>query len=296
MDGRTIFLAGTGRSGTTWAANIVNYDQRYRLIFEPFHPHKVDAVRNFRYRQYLRPDDDRKEFVKPARRILRGNLSNRWTDKHSGKIRGKHSRILIKDIRANHLLRWIMARFPEVLIILLLRHPCAVAYSKLCLGWDTHLGEFLDQPDLMDDFLGPFRREIGNAGNDFEKHVFMWCVENYVPLRQFASGEIHLAFYENFCTRPKREIGRLFSFLDEPYGPEAHKRVAEPSALVRKGSAINTGENLVENWKKHITKVQVVRAMEILTLFGLQEIYSEDPLPLISGEWNPLQTGKADSL
>ena len=32
-----IFILGDGRSGTNWLVNLVNFDRRYRLVYEPFH-------------------------------------------------------------------------------------------------------------------------------------------------------------------------------------------------------------------------------------------------------------------
>jgi hypothetical protein len=68
----SVFLAGTGRSGTTWLSDVVNHRGGYRYVFEPFHPGKVEAFAHFRPRQYLRPDDRREEFLGPARRVLTG--------------------------------------------------------------------------------------------------------------------------------------------------------------------------------------------------------------------------------
>jgi hypothetical protein len=41
-----------------------------------------------------------------------------------------------------------------------------------------------------------------------------WCIENYVPLKQFKRGEIHLAFCESFCEKPESELA-IFAHL--PY-------------------------------------------------------------------------------
>lgn len=279
---RSVFLAGTGRSGTTWITNIINYANAYRLMFEPFHSQRVDIVSHFGYRRYLRPDNHDKAFIEPAKVILSGRIKNAWIDKLNRKLIAKKR--LIKDIRANHLLKWIKTHFPEVPIILLLRHPCAVAHSKLKLNWQAHLEGFLAQDELMEDFLAPFRAEIENAQDIFEKHIFMWCVENYVPLKQFKVGEIHVAFYENFCAKPEQEIKGLFSFLGETYDRRVFNAVREPSALSRKDSSILSGKSLTEGFKNHITDEQVRRTVEILSVFGLQKIYSEDSRPLVSGE------------
>ena len=50
----SIFLAGVGRGGTTWISDIINYNNEYRFIFEPFQPYKVNEVKEFIYHQYLR--------------------------------------------------------------------------------------------------------------------------------------------------------------------------------------------------------------------------------------------------
>lgn len=277
----TVFLAGTGRSGTTWVANIINYANAYRLMFEPFHSEKVGQVRHFRYRQYIRPENQEAKFVGPVKAILSGRVRNSWVDILNKKIYVKKR--LVKDIRSNHFLKWIKTCFPEIPIILLLRHPCAVAYSKLKLGWETHLDEFLAQDDLMEDYLHPFRSEIEKARTLYEKHIFMWCIENYVPLKQFSDGEIHLAFYENFCMKPELEVEKLFTFLKENYTEDVFSTMELPSAFTRKESAIRQGESLIESWKKHLSHEQIQRAVEILGLFGLHNLYSYEAPPLING-------------
>ncbi|MBE9189524.1 sulfotransferase domain-containing protein [Gloeocapsopsis crepidinum LEGE 06123] len=280
---QAIFLAGTGRSGTTWVSSIINYNNDYRDIFEPFHPYKVELVEHFRYRQYLRPDNQHQEFLQPTKAILSGKIKNRWTDQFNKKVFCQKR--MIKDIRANFLLKWLHRNFPEVPIILLFRHPCAVVNSKLHLGWGNHLDELLAQPELVEDFLQPFKQEIIAAKTDFEKQIFLWCLENYVPLKQFAPQEIHLAFYENFCKEPKAEIERLFTFLGKKFDDTVFAILNKPSATSRQESAIITTGNVVDSWKKYITDEQLERAIEILSLFGLDTLYSQDPLPNISGAY-----------
>jgi len=286
----SIFLAGTGRSGTTWISNIINYKNEYRFIFEPFHPYKVYSFRKFRYRQYFRPENNDSEFIEPVESMLSGRLRNVWSD--SLNKRFISNKRLIKDIRANLILKWIYVNFPGIPIILLLRHPCAVAYSKCKLNWDTHLEEFLAQDDLITDFLSPFKDEIKKTESTFEKHLFLWCIENYVPLKQFNEGEIHLAFYENFCANPEYEIDRLFQFLGKTYDDAVFKNLKIPSVETRHESSIITGENMVDSWRKHIPNEQVQRAAHILGLFGLDKVYSQESLPNIDNAYSMMRNFK----
>ena len=286
----SIFLAGSGRSGTTWVSDLINYKNEYRYVFEPFHPEKVEICRHFSHKQYLRPEDRREEFLDPAQTILSGALRSRWADRFHSRFVSQ--RRLIKDIRANLMLGWIRANFPEMIMIFLLRHPCAVANSKIKLGWKPDINDLLSQKELVEDFLEPFEDEMRSAKTDFERHVFSWCVENYVPLAQLKRGEVYLAFYENLSENPKDEVGRLFAFMGKDFDESIFERMKKPSLLSREGSAVLSGERLADSWRKHVTTAQLERTIEILGLFGLDAVYSEKPMPDTGGAFTLMGTSR----
>jgi Sulfotransferase family len=272
----SVFLAGSGRSGTTWVSGLINHRNEYRFVFEPFRPDKVGICENFGRKQYLRSGDRREEYLGPARTILTGGLRSFWTDRFNEKLVAR--RRLIKDIRANLLLGWIRANFPGMHMVLLLRHPCAVVASQLALGWRDVLSEMMEQEELVEDFLVPMEAEIRAARGGFERRLFTWCIENYVPLKQFEPGEIHLCFYEDFLTRPEHELRRLFSFLGEDFDERVYPLLNRPSPLSREGEAAS-----VDAWQRSVTGRQLERAVEILGLFGLDRVYGEAPMPDPSG-------------
>lgn len=274
---RSTFLAGSGRSGTTWLSEIINYRNEYRYVFEPFYPDRVDLCKNFRRKQYLRPGDKREEYLRPARTILSGGLRNGWTDRFNRRHVAR--RRLIKDIRANLLLGWMRANFPEMPLILLLRHPCAVTDSRLKLGWKDILDETMEQEDMVEDFLRPFEAEIRAARTPFERSVFLWCIENYVPLRQLEAKSVHVTFYESLCVRPEDEVRRLFSFLGKDFDAEVYRSMKRPSSLSRRESAVVLGERPVDSWMRSAEDSERERAVEIMALFGLDRIYGSDPMP-----------------
>lgn len=279
---QTVFLAGTGRSGTTWLEEIINSRNDFRVMFEPFHQKKVNLVSDWNYRQYLQCNDRGDKFLKPITSILSGNIRNKWIDQFNQRFYSQKR--LIKDIRAQLILKWIKHNFPEIPIILLLRHPCAVANSKLKLGWNSHLDDFLAQDNLMDDFLNPFKKELEDAHDLFDKHIFMWCVENYIPLKQFSEGEILVVFYENLCRDPQNEIEKIMLFIGENFSLEILRNIRKPSMLSRKDSAVVSSASLVDTWRKNISDEQIEKASEILSIFGLQVIYDKSSFPLLSGQ------------
>jgi hypothetical protein len=284
-----VFLAGSGRSGTTWVADVINHRREYRLVFEPFHPGKVSVCGGFASKQYLRPSDRREEYLEPARMILTGELRSPWTDRfHRGLVARRR---LIKEIRANLLLGWMRANFPGMPVILLLRHPCAVAASRLALNWGDNLSETMAQEELVEDFLAPFEREIRGTDTAFERHLFLWCIDNYVPLTQFEPGEIHVAFYERFVADPRGETERLFAFLGEEGGARLDRALRRPSPLSRKSTA--PGEPGLDAWQSSLTGTQIRRAVEILGLFGLDRVYGEETMPDPDGAYALMRETRA---
>jgi hypothetical protein len=281
----TVYLAGTARSGTSWISEVLNHDNTYRMIHEPLRRDRLKVTQVFRPRHYLRPEDDSPRHVAAMRAIVSGDIRSIWTDKYNHKLLPR--RRLIREVRGMILLPWIHAHFREMPTILLLRHPCAVAASQLKWGqeWPVDLNRFLAEPDLMANVLEPFRHElerVAGSGSEFERHVFGWCIENYVPLRDLEPGDVHVAFYESFCITPDAELGGLFAFLGREVDDEALTKLGRPSNSTRKDSAIVRGESLVEGWRTEVSSDDVARAVDLLALFGLDRIYGADPMPRVT--------------
>ncbi|HLJ84295.1 MAG TPA: sulfotransferase domain-containing protein [Candidatus Eremiobacteraceae bacterium] len=279
----TVFLAGSGRGGTTWIAEIINHDNKYRFIFEPFAALHVPMCRAFSNRQYLRTGDTRPEFVEPAKAIVSGKIRNGWTDFYNRRLISK--RRLIKDIRAGLFLRWLSDLSPGMPIVLVLRHPCAVAASRVRYSWGFDMSEFLGQSQLVADYLSPLRDRLAAISDPFEAHVARWCIENMVPVRQFCKGEIHVAFYESFRSDPRREVSRLFEFLQRPLDDAVFAHIARPSSMAwESAGGIKQGGSRSDGWRSLITNAQAGRALDILKWFDLDRIYGLDPAPLVSPE------------
>lgn len=285
----TVFLGGSGRSGTTWLSEVINFDNSYRYLFEPFHPRYVPQWSGFPERPYLRPTEEHKEALETARQILSGRIRNRWIDGFNTKLVG-HRRLL-KDVRANLFLKWLSAHFPEVPIVFALRHPCAVVLSqhrgqRLRESWPPDLQSLLDQPALVEDHLGPFVPYIREACSMdlFDQLVFRWCIENYVPLRQFEAGGLHCVFYERVCLEPEAEIRRLFESIGRRWDVAALRTASRASPMTAQESRIHSApaasSGLIDGWVERIEPVRVERTVEILALFGLDRFYGTEPEPL----------------
>jgi len=277
----TLWLGGAGRSGTTWFANVVNYDRHYRDILEPFDSTYVAAARPFFSGLYLRPGDDTPRYLEAAKAIVSGKVGNRRLD--YGNLRWFRRDRMVKEIHGNLWMKWLRDHFPEMPMIWLIRHPCAVVNSRWDLEWSTLVPQYLAQPTLMEDHLEPLRSHLEKAQSQFEKHVFGWCIQHYVPLRQLAQGDVHVVFYEQLAVDAPTELSRLSAFLDRPFRKGALSALGAPSRTNFRETEIagKKGEEVVAGWQRRFSSEQVREAVRILELFGLDGIYSDSPLPKV---------------
>jgi len=283
----TILLCGTGRSGTTWLSSIINYNNEFRDMFEPFYPSMVRQVRGLYYKQYIRPENDKYKQLYLANKILTGDIRSLWVDRFNRKVLPKKR--LIKDIRVNLMLGWIRENYPHLPIVLIMRHPCAVAVSKVRLNWESNVTCYTNQDELVKDYLDDFLIKINRLKTDFEKHIAVWCIENYVPLRQLKKDDIYVVFYERLCVDPGGEVRKLFEYLDIPYENSVLREMSRPSHMSKAHSAIVNKQNILNNWKKYVSVDDINAAMELVKLFGLDDIYCEDVLPCtLAGGYYPL--------
>ena len=100
-----IMVAGMGRSGTTLVADLINFDNQSRVIFEPFSPLHVKEARPFKQMQYMHPGCESPTHRKTAEKIVSGKIHNLWVNRDARKF--TYQKRIIKDIRCNLMLKWL---------------------------------------------------------------------------------------------------------------------------------------------------------------------------------------------
>jgi hypothetical protein len=249
-------------------------------MFEPFNPRRVRLFKKEGLLPYISPQKKDQHIYGLIKKVLSGKIRGSWINKYNRKFLTRKR--IVKDIHINVLLKWIKNFFPEIPIILVLRHPLAVAYSMEKLNWwdpDVIIRKYLDNEDIVKDFLKNKEDLINNVKDDFSKYILIWCIENIIPLRQCKNGEIYITFYENICREPVKEVRKIFNFLGISVDASVIKTITRPSQVSREDSAIKTGDDPVKVWKSRIGKNKIRKALKIIEGFGLDKIYTEAPMP-----------------
>jgi hypothetical protein len=327
-----VFLSSGARMGSTWIAETINYRRDYRYMFEPITlqrllatpgyaallPGAADGVvvhsKHSIYKsrpaidtrlQYVRPDERDPDLRARAQAVLSGRYHHPEIDQYNYTARLRFDRRLIKETRSNLTVRWLYRQFPGLKVVLLTRHPIPTIHSRLEGRGGASKEDIarlpyfqklvFGQPALVEDYLEPFRALLESASTGFEQRMAVWCIQNFVPLRQFAPDEIHVAFYEDFCVEPLDALRRLFAFLGDPLD-DASLALAADRMTMRSstthartmtelvgGSRVD-GLKQVSKWLSRVTDTERATAQKSLAAFGLDAIYSvNEPLPNRAG-------------
>lgn len=276
---RTVLVAGTARSGTTWLGDLIASQGPTRILFEPFNPELIEAYQQFNYFQYMRPEEENEPLADYCSRLFSGRIRHHWIDREITHLSPRYR--VVKAVRANLMLGWIARQFPDVPQVLIIRHPCAVVLSRMKLGWatDADIEPLLAQPKLVDDFLANNIELIQECRTDEEKHAIIWSVSYLVPLKQIASSNTRVIFYENLHTRPKAEVPRLLEAIGRVYDDRIHSHLDSPSATSRGNSAVVSGNNIIEQWQHELLPSQIDRILGVVDAFGLGYLYGNSLLP-----------------
>lgn len=281
-----VWVGGDGRSGTTWLSDLINWDKKYRELFEPLHPGFVKEAELFGFSPYIRPEDNSSPvstFLLHS--VLSGKFKHFRTDVSKPQLLYKG--LLIKEIFANLLMGWLHRNAPDTKKILIIRNPFAVALSKQCYRhwmWMTDPKQFLDRKLLMSDYLMPFEHLIAASKDDFiENQILIWAIIHFVPFQQLEQDDVYVLFYEHLFLNPEEEIAKIFKYL---YDTESNvldgallSKIRKPSRTQgRKFSTLSAASPL-DIWKGQLQPAQIDSGMKILEAFGLDSIYSADSMP-----------------
>ncbi len=264
---RTTLIVGSGRSGTTWLAEIIDPHHRQRSMFEPFRADRVDVASAFSPGEYLDPATADPIRRAAAHRILTGRVRSRWVDQYNH--RSVATRRIVKEIRITNLIPWLRVQFPKLPILYLVRHPFGVANSATRLQWDDHLDTLLDQHRLFTVIDVDPAAVRATATTPFARHVARWAIENTLRLRGPDDPGLLVVSYESLVDDADQQAARIDTFLGRAPTTMVDDR---PSASAwRSDSALGTASDAARSWVGQVDPADARAGAAVLAAFGLDE-------------------------
>jgi hypothetical protein len=130
----------------------------------------------------------------------------------------------------------------------------------------------------MADNLEPFRDLISSAESEAEKQSVMWCVENYVPLRQLSEHNWIFCTYELFYRQTQSEADRVLQGLGLRKSWFTQRAIQKATIVTRPDSAILHEKDPLIAWRQQLSSQEIETILSTVKAFGIG-LYNEDPMP-----------------
>jgi hypothetical protein len=284
-----ILVTGSHRSGTTWVGKMLALPARVVYIHEPFnlnctdkwfktnfenwftyvtnqneqlYYNEIKKIIELRYElePVIKVDGDWKRASVILKRYMRF-LYHRWSG-HTP---------LLKDPIAVFSAEWLYQRF-DAKVVIMIRHPAAFAGSLKKTGWSHPFTHFLNQHNLMEDYLEPFYNQIVDYAQSppdiIDQAILLWRII-YSVVRKYRERHEDWIFlrHEDISREPIDQFAKLYNTLGLRYSPSIQETILDhtlnkvdhkkKSYSLKRNSKTN-----IWNWKNRLTQGEVKRIRE----------------------------------
>jgi len=295
VEKRPILVTGAHRSGTTWVGKILIASGQAAYISEPLNLwHRSGILRAPVKHWYTYICQENEAAYLPAlRETLRFDY-HLWSELKSLRsskdimrmgrdlrifLRGKIWGLipLLKDPFAVFSAPWFARRL-NCQVVVVVRHPAAIASSLKRLDWPFDFQDLLDQPLLMRDWLEPFRGEMqaksAQPEGVVEQSGLLWkIIYSVVHQYQDRNPEITLIRHEDLSLEPVPGFRSLYQRLGLDFTRAARQAVIrsshphnpkELSRDARHAYHLDSRANL-DNWKRRLEPAEIQLVQRITT-------------------------------
>jgi hypothetical protein len=310
------FIAGSGRSGTTWVLDALATANDLRPVFEPLNPY-VSRMGNAYAHRTLMPGESHPELEEFLESVFAGQEARLWTQfrrqrqwlvpsagqlasvadwsrwgRRWSKFLRECPRLaamtargqpLVKCIWANLMLGWLNRRF-SCRIVLIIRHPGAVIESELRAGWDADnvLERFRNDNQLSVATGDRYRALLHRQLTTVEALTVRWLVENQTVMEGAPQNGVTVVHYEHLAARSSSAWEAACSALDLKNLPGA-TILAKPSQQSSpQGSAARSDAIGKPIWQRALTSEQSDQIQGILEQASFETYRVHDPEPHLS--------------
>lgn len=281
---KPIFITGHGRSGTSWIGSTLKQASGVLYYDEPCYPTAEKEGDYSAWFRYVRPDGNDPFFARWLDAAFKGLISHgggSWLRHRAYRRLLPGYRVIIKEVASFMSLEWIYRRYqPSVLIII--RHPCAVALSEKNLNptipLERRIEEILNQPALAEDHLLPYIAVLEKARTPFEIYGALWAARNRVIANLIPHyPQWKLLSYEEVSQDPVGSFRGVFGDLNLNWGKKVKNSIIRTTTEERPGNySINRITiKQVNKWKREMNQSEVEQVRRCVEPFNLPFYNSE---------------------
>jgi Sulfotransferase family len=282
---KPILVTGSHRSGSTWAGKILalapdtgyihepfNVDLRHGVVPDPFgHCFQYVCDKNSdNYEEVLRKVIN---YEYPLSSNLLGLRTTRGAAKITRdyglsmlhKIRGDTP--IIKDPFAFFSAEWLCKTF-DMNALIMIRHPAAFCSSLKLMNWKFDFNHFLEQPLLMDRYLGEFEEEIRefaeNENDIIQQAILLWnCIHHTINIYQKNHPEWLFVKHEDLSMDPVTHFQSIYQSFDLELTDRIKSKILKltgdhnPSEQQRAHEIVRDSKVNIYNWKNRLSQNEI---------------------------------------
>jgi hypothetical protein len=258
-EARAAWICSWQRSGSTLLAEVLASGPGTRLVYEP--ANVPDALFDGEAAARVALPRGPGPELTSIERALRGRVHGRWVDQlATGHV---FRRRVVKDVRAVGLLGLVAARHPRTPLIVLVRHPLAVARSVVDLGWSA----------------------AGNGDDALLDEVRRWTELHAAALAAPTASRALVVAYEHLVLDADATLDRVLGHLGAHHPTWRSLRVdrgrlAAPSATSFRREGARTARDWVGTFDG-LRPAVVDEAARLVAGGGLGGLYGTTPEPLV---------------
>lgn len=181
-----IIIVGSARSGTSWLAETIAKQHRYRLLFEPDHEFQTKSGHLLcdKWIKDFKTDKDAHSYLK---KVFANRVDSDWIAQNSNRKLKRHlwpfipKKIVVKFVRANLMAATMQMEF-GIPVLHIIRNPYDVIASQMRVKfpWLFDLEHFKNQPELVAKLKGKYQFDLlqKTTFSEIEVLAIRWCIEN----------------------------------------------------------------------------------------------------------------------
>ncbi|GJQ50836.1 MAG: hypothetical protein HKUEN01_32220 [Candidatus Kuenenia stuttgartiensis] len=280
---KNIIITGSPRSGTTWLQEIFCSIENTYPLFEPLHLDYSPKFKEigFEWSQYIPEDYNWTEAKELFERLFRGQYLTPFMVSHANVDEFKNAdSLIIKFVRANSLLPWLVRQFDIRPPIYIIRHPCATLASQMKMNWYTFSKFTLPKTKFPEKYT-KYEHILNNINTKLEYVTARWCLDNIIPLNHPENNRLWITvFYENLITNPHEEVPYIFNRLNLELPRNILDKVNVPSAMTDNNSPLMQDKiEQLRKWKNDLSEKDIDSILGILKKFEIK-IYDDNIFPV----------------
>jgi len=287
---KPILVTGSHRSGSTWAGKSLALAPHTAYIHEPFNINIQFGIISTPFNHWFQYicEENSDQYREVLRKVIYyeypfikhlteapslGMVKKITIDQlHLLQHKIRNDTPIVKDPIALFSAEWLSQTF-DMNVLVMIRHPAAFCSSLKLKNWKFDFNHFLNQPLLMDRYLGVFEKEIRkfskNEQDIIDQGILLWnCIHHTINIYQQNHLEWLFVKHENLSHNPVDQFQTIYKAFNLDFTPESKSAILKstgthnPVEQQRNNEFLRNSKENILNWQSRLSQSEIERIRE----------------------------------